>query len=203
MSETLVVGQVAVAMLAGGLSSRYGDGDKLLADLHGKPLIQHAANTVSELPWLAQLAIVAPGKPQLAKPLSAAGFEVVVTDAPPHGIGYSIAKAAAAALETPALALLICLGDMPFVTAETLQRLVAALAVEPNRAIAGCDNFSAERGMTPPVLFRRCYFPELTELSGDNGGKSLIQRYADQVVTFTLPAEQCRDFDCEADFQQA
>lgn len=202
MSELLAASDVAVALLAGGLSSRYGSSDKLLAGLHGKLLIQHAVDTIGELEWQSRFAVVAPGKPELTRVLDVAGFKVVTTDAPPHGMGFSIAKAAAAALEKPAQALLICLGDMPFVTAETLQRLIASLAVDSSRTIAVCGDLAAGR-MTPPVLFRRCHFEELSQLGGDSGAKSLIQRYRNDVVAIPLPAGQYMDFDNKADFRQA
>ena len=196
--------KIAIALLAGGLSQRYAKGDKLLAPWRSKPLIQHAMEALAAQPVEAaqfgiRWAVVAPGKPQLAQLLERGGYTILTTEAPPHGMGYSIATAARAALNTQAEALLVCLGDMPLVSAATLGKLVHVLASRPQATIA----VSGNQRRTPPVLFRRCHFAELALLADDNGGKALFQRHAKSLVAIDLPAAEQLDFDREADFLQA
>jgi molybdenum cofactor cytidylyltransferase len=75
-------------------------------------------------------------------------------------------------------AALVCLGDMPRLLAEHLDTLIGVFrSGDPDEIVVPtCDR---KRGN--PVLWPRCYFGEIAELSGDVGARALIDRHADHV----------------------
>ena len=70
----------------------------------------------------------------------------------------------------------VLLGDMPDVTAHTIDRLIAAFDPEEDRAICVATR-DGKRGN--PVLWSREFFPDIRKLEGDVGAKSLIGENAD------------------------
>jgi molybdenum cofactor cytidylyltransferase len=91
---------------------------------------------------------------------------------------------------------LICLGDMPWVSAADLNALIAAFA-RPGRPI--CVPVRARRRGNP-VLWPARHFSELRALQGDTGGRSLLRRYAREVVRVPMRrAGVMRDIDTPLD----
>src|SRR5262249_31257782 len=78
---------------------------------------------------------------------------------------------------------LICLGDMPLVTAAHLDALIAAFTAAGDAAIVVP---TCERKRGNPVLWPRRYFAEVSALTGDVGARSVIERHADRVHLVAL-----------------
>ena len=94
------------------------------------------------------------------------------------GLSTSL-KAGLAALPSGVDGALICLGDMPQVSAEMIDRLIAAF--DPDRsALIVVPTFEGKRGN--PVLWSRRFFHELGALEGDVGARHLIGQFPDAVV---------------------
>jgi molybdopterin-guanine dinucleotide biosynthesis protein A len=101
-------------VLAGGLGRRIG-GSKATVSLGGRPLICYPLDAVrAALPEVAILA-----KPDTALP-SIPGVTVWIEDDPTHHPLVGIAQALALADDHPVL---ICAGDLPFVTPELIDRI--------------------------------------------------------------------------------
>jgi len=183
---------IAVLLLAAGLSRRYGTGDKLLAPLAGKPLALHAAAMLAALPFGRRLAVCKPGDDVLPRRLVALGFAVVTNPEPEAGQGTSLALGAKAAGAAGKAGLLVCLADMPFVSAADIEELVAAWRRDSARpAAAGAGGY-----LGAPALFPASALPALARLSGDRGARALL---ADAVPVAVDPAH-LRDFDRPEDF---
>ena len=50
-----------------------------------------------------------------------------------------------------------------------------------------------------PVFFDRNYYPELMELTGDIGGKRVMNRHLDDVEWFEMSTEELMDIDTPGD----
>jgi molybdenum cofactor cytidylyltransferase len=158
--------RVAVVLLAAGLSTRFGEEDKLAAPLNGLPLGLHAARTVGAIPFAARIAVTG------ARPLdfAAYGFTPVENDDPAAGQGRSIALGVHAARAPGVDAVLVMLADMPFVTVAHIMALLDAFDDGRPVVASTTGDWSG-----PPALFGTVYFDLLARLSGDQGPRTLIK----------------------------
>lgn len=160
---------VATVILAAGRSSRFG-GDKLLHPFNGKPLAAHIAETISMLPFGKRYAVVPPDNDGRANLFARHGIEVVAVRKSAVSLSESLHRGVEAASATGASGLLICLADMPLVSAGHLEKLVLALdsAAFPVVCTAGVD-----RPM-PPAAFARHTWPRLLRTEGDRGAREIL-----------------------------
>jgi molybdenum cofactor cytidylyltransferase len=107
------------------------------------------------------------------------GQPVVLVANPAFAEGMSSSlRAGIAALPADVEATLVCLGDMPRVTAAHLDALIAAFDPSSDATII-VPTFQRKRGN--PVLFSRRHFEEMSSLEGDVGARMLIDRHAESV----------------------
>ena len=190
-------------ILAAGSGSRFG-GDKLLAPLHGRPLVAHAAAAVAEAVAAGTLAggvaVIPPGTPALARAL--AGSTLRLVENPDGGLGMagSLRRglAALAKLTTPpADGALIVLADQPRLRSEVIAGLVAGWrrsgrSIRP-RYLAS----PAEPGH--PVLLDRSLWHLAERLTGDTGLRQLLA--SEPVTLLDVPGAN-PDVDSPADLRQ-
>ncbi|WP_375194979.1 nucleotidyltransferase family protein [Sphingobium sp.] len=163
---------IAAVLLAAGSSSRFGEQDKLMAELRGKPLAVHALETIASMIFAELVAVVRPFEqaPVLHRKLERRGYSVLVNDRPEDGISGSIVRAVEHVMPIrKCRGILICLADMPDVPQTHYNRI--CLAAEDIRSVvASTDGFSA----SPPAFIGRRHFPELLALGGDQGARALL-----------------------------
>ncbi len=187
--------KIAALLLAAGLSQRMDGQNKLLALLHGKPLIRHAAENLSASS--AHPIIVITGHQAEAIQQALAGLPVTYCYAAGYqqGMGKSLA-AGAAALPEDAAGAFVALGDMPFAAAAMIDHLARFMTIAPEYKIYA-PLFRGRRGH--PVLFRRAVFAELAKLSDDEGAKTVIARHEPDLVLIPQKDDSClRDIDSTA-----
>ena len=169
---------VAAIILAAGRSTRMGGPNKLLAELGGKPLVRIVAEQA--LASKAQDVIVVTGHQaeQVEKALHGLDVKFVRNPDFAEGLASSV-KAGVAAVADDAAGAVICLGDMPLISANLIDRLIEAFAPDRGHLIAVpvSDN---RRGN--PVLWSRRFFNELMTLDGDIGARHLIARHSEAVA---------------------
>lgn len=175
--------RVAAIVLAAGRSCRMGEVNKLLANVNGKPLVAHAADaavTAGAAP-----VVVVLGHEAEAVRSALAGRPLRFVDNPHFREGMAASlRAGVAALAAETEAALVCLGDMPAVTAMHLRLLMAAFAAR--RGCAACvPVHDGKRGH--PVLLGRKLFPEIAGLSGDIGARQLLVAHAGEVYEVAMP----------------
>ena len=156
---------VGAVVLAAGGSVRFGDGAKLAARFRGRPLVSWAVEAALD----AQLdqTIVVTGAADLPLP---AGVDVIRNDSWTDGLASSLAVAVDACAHHDAI--VVALGDMPFVTPHAWRSV--ALASAPI-AVA-----TYEGRRSHPVRFAREVWPLLPR-SGDGGGRGLMRLRPDLV----------------------
>ena len=81
---------------------------------------------------------------------------------------------------------LVCLGDMPRIGADAIDRLIGVFDPEGRGAIC-VPTYKGKQGN--PVLLARRFFPEIMEITGDVGAHHLIGAYADQVRHVEMPTD--------------
>lgn len=182
---------VTAVVLASGLSRRFGDDNKLLMPLHGKPLARHCTDLVASIPFRDRMAVVPQGSEELAGLFAESGFEVVHNPIPDAGQGASLALAASRLHENGPQAALILLADMPFVSAAHIETLIAR-----HGDAEATTSISAGHRL-PPVLFDHSTFGRLASLDGERGGKSVLKEL-DRVAEVEMPPEEAVDIDTPA-----
>ncbi|WP_242124595.1 nucleotidyltransferase family protein [Sphingobium sp. Sx8-8] len=164
--------QIAAVLLAAGNSSRFGEQDKLMTELRGKPLAAHALETIASMVFAELVAVVRPLEkaPDLHRKLERRGYTILVNDRPEDGISSSIVRAVEHVMPIrKCRGILICLADMPDVPQTHYNRI--CLAAEDIRSVvASTDGFSA----SPPAFIGRKHFPEMLALRGDQGARALL-----------------------------
>ncbi len=108
-----------------------------------------------------------------------AGDGVSFIDNPDYADGISTSiRRAIAALPDDVDGVIVCLGDMPRIRPQQIDRLIAAFNPVEGRSIC-IPTWRGKRGN--PVLIGRQFFAEIQEISGDVGARYLIGQYPDLV----------------------
>jgi molybdenum cofactor cytidylyltransferase len=192
--------RIAAVVLAAGMSSRMGGRNKLLREIGGMPMIRRsveAAQASSASP-----VTVVTGRDEVEIRAALADLDVTFAHNPDFAAGMAGSlKAGIAALPANVDGVVVALGDMPFVTAHHVDRLIAAYDEDEGRTIC-VPTHDGKWGN--PVLWSRRYFPEMLAISGDKGARELLHTYADKLCE--VPMEDTgilRDFDTPEAFEEA
>jgi molybdenum cofactor cytidylyltransferase len=160
-----------------------GGPNKLLAELGGKPLVRIV--TEQALASKAREVIVVTGHQgdQIEKALQGLKVKFVRNPDFAEGLSSSV-KTGIAAVSADADGAVICLGDMPLISADLIDRLIEAFAPDRGNLIA-VPVSAGRRGN--PVLWSRRFFSELMTLDGDIGARHLIEKHSEAVAE--IPVE--------------
>ena len=181
-------------LLAAGRGRRFdpaGARNKLLQTLPGgEPVVVASArHLLACLPRV--VAVVPPSDGGVGDILRGLGCEVTVCPEADTGMGASLVRAIRHSL--PAEGWLVALGDMPFVTPDTLAALRDAVV---NGAGIAVPAYRGRRGN--PVAFAACHREALLEMTGDQGARRLQQ--AHPVTEIVVPDPGIlRDIDTPSD----
>lgn len=167
---------VTAVVLAAGAGRRFGGG-KLLAEVGGRPLIQHVLLNLAEAPVGETIAVVGAEAARVREVCEPFGVRIV--ENPEWAAGQSTSvRAGILACGSGVKAAVVLLGDQPFVGAAAVEKLVDAF--EDGASVAVATYGERRRN---PVLFSREVWPVLLEeLSGDEGARSVLRRHPEIVV---------------------
>jgi molybdenum cofactor cytidylyltransferase len=169
---------VTAIVLAAGRSTRMGGPNKLLAEIDGKKLVRIAAEQA--LASKASSVIVVTGHQADLVEQALAGLNVKFARNPDFAGGLaSSVKAGIAAVPENADGAIVCLGDMPLISAKLIDQLIETFAPDRGHLIA-VPVSEGRRGN--PVLWSRRFFKELMTLDGDVGARHLIAKHAEAVA---------------------
>jgi molybdenum cofactor cytidylyltransferase len=164
----MTANRIAAVILAAGASSRMGRPKQLL-DWGGRPLARAAAEPALAARLAPIVAVVGAARAEVEAALADLPLQVVAN--PDYAAGQSTSlRAGIAALDPDADAVVVLLGDQPFVTAAIVERLVAEWHASQASIVAPV--YAGQRGN--PVLFARAVFPELLAIQGDQGARSVL-----------------------------
>lgn len=200
--------RTAAIILAAGTSSRMGEaGNKLLLPLANRPVLAHvlqAALGSQARPLLLVLGHQAREIRAQLPELAEAAMEIVVNADYAQGQSTSLKAGLRALLTTYAnqdlTGVIFLLGDQPMITSALIDRLIT-LRARTGQPIA-LPLYRGQRGN--PVVFSLELAPQLLQISGDEGGRSLIRRYAHAIATLEVDKEETNlDVDTWAAYLQA
>lgn len=202
----------AAIILAAGSSSRMGEGRyKLLLPLGDRPVLAHVLDAVlasqARKPIILVLGHQAEEvRSRLAAYLANQDIIVVENLAYRQGMSTSMRAGLHALIDkeqqTPepfADSTLMILGDQPLMTTHILDTLIATRQATSKLIVAPL--YHGKRGN--PILFSASLFPELLTVTGDEGGRSVIERHRQDSATVELGASMANyDVDTWEAYQQ-
>ena len=116
------------------------------------------------------------------------------------GLASSV-KSGIAAVPDNADGAVVCLGDMPLVSAQLIDRLIETFAPDRGHLIA-VPVSEGRRGN--PVLWSRRFFRELMTLDGDVGARHLIAKHVEAVAEVPVDGDSAfLDIDTPAALEAA
>jgi molybdenum cofactor cytidylyltransferase len=158
---------IAGAILAAGEGRRFG-APKQLAELEGRPLLEHAIRAMVAVPAIERIVVVLGSHADLVRErVDFQDTEPLVCTSWRDGLSASLRCAAAELVRADAI--VVTLGDQPFITPQVI---AGVLDHDSARAAAVRATYGGAPGH--PVLIKRRLFGALGELRGDRGARDVL-----------------------------
>lgn len=166
---------VGCIIMASGFGRRFGC-NKLLCDLHGKPLISYILDTVSASSLSPILVVTR--YPEAAEICAKKGIQSLLHNLPGRNDTIRLGLQRLMASHSNLSGCLFCPADQPLIHSFSLENLLLAFSHMPDRIcrLGYKDTAGA------PVLFGRRFFPDLLSLPQGKGGSYLLKKYPGQVT---------------------
>ncbi len=173
---------VHAVVLAAGQSRRMGGVNKLLAHLEARPLVRHVVEA-AQSSRVTGITVVS-GHEAEAVIRALDGLEVDYCYNPEFAGGMSSSlRCGIEAVPPECEGVIILLGDMPRITGAMINRMLEEFERAPRGAIILASD-CGRRGN--PVLWPAVYFDALKQVSGDVGGRHLIDQNVEKVIEVEL-----------------
>jgi molybdenum cofactor cytidylyltransferase len=179
MADDKTYTNTGVVLLAAGESFRLGSPKQLLV-YSGGTLLQHSIEVAQSSHTGSVIVVLGANADAIKHELKNTTVNIVVNPEWKEGMASTIRCGLQTLVElNPQVdAVVLMVTDQPFVTTELLNNLMD-LHIKEQHSIA-----ASKYGTTfgTPVLFAKRFFPELLELTGDVGAKSLVRKYMNQAA---------------------
>ncbi len=168
--------EIAGIILAAGMSSRMKGTNKLLVELNGKPLLQHAVDNALGSSLGEIVVVLGNGYEHIVEVIDFKGSTVVFN--PDFASGQSASlKSGIAAVGAACEAVLFMLGDQPLVDPRIIDAIVERF--EEAQAPIVAPVFCGRLGN--PVLFGRSLFQRILAIEGDTGARALLKTHNESI----------------------
>ncbi|HJV92919.1 MAG TPA: nucleotidyltransferase family protein, partial [Azonexus sp.] len=165
--------QIVGILLAAGSSRRFGADKRLHPLADGTPMALVSARRLAEA-CRRSIVVIRPGDTALASLLAEEGLATVVCNEAGKGMGHSLSRGIAASAEADGW--LLALADMPDIEPASYQAVLRALQ---NGASLARPSYQGKVGH--PVGFGANYLADLLALTGDQGGKAILDAHRDDL----------------------
>jgi molybdenum cofactor cytidylyltransferase len=172
--------RVAAVVLAAGSSKRMGT-NKMLAPFKGKPMVRATVEGI--LASAVDDVVVVTGHQHLQVEAALQGLKLRIVHNLDHASGMSTSLCSGVLTARKADAVVVCLGDMPRVSSQVINRMIAAFNPTEHRTII----VPVHKGQWGnPVLWGAEHFDVLCSLEGDKGARALIQQFKSEAVEINV-----------------
>lgn len=191
--ENMLDVKIGCLLMAAGNATRF-RGNKLMEDFGGKPLARRAMEAIAR-DRFSQITVVTQ-YPQITRMAEEFGFSCIQNDHPEWGAAYTIRLGTQAMSQCNAIMYMVA--DQPMLDDASVERIVDTWRAHPCNIIAPAHN-----GRTGnPCVFPREFFGELMDLEGDVGGKYVIHRHPEKLLTVEVEADELYDCDTPQALEQ-
>jgi molybdenum cofactor cytidylyltransferase len=167
--------RIDALVLAAGRSLRAGGSNKLLLPWQNKVVVEHAVDAALSSHAATVHVVSGHDHPSLRAVLKGRNLNWIHNPHYQKGISSSI-SAGVRQLSADVDGILLCLGDMPWVSEQQINEVIEGF--QPDSVRVAC--FGKRRGH--PALFPRAWFDKLMQLSGDDLARCLFDNLASSVV---------------------
>jgi CTP:molybdopterin cytidylyltransferase MocA/SAM-dependent methyltransferase len=189
--------EIVGLVLAAGAGSRFGGG-KLLATIGGRPILQRVLDALVDGGVRESVVVLGRDAERLEGAIDWRSARRVVNPAPERGLASSL-QVGFDAIGSEADAVLVALGDQPFVSSAVIRSLVEAPDLPGRPIVVPVHPEDAGRN---PVLVRRAAFDLVPEASGDRGLGPLLAAHSELVTEIEVDASN-PDIDTRDDLARA
>jgi CTP:molybdopterin cytidylyltransferase MocA len=169
---------IAGVVLAAGEGRRFGGG-KQLAELAGRPLLEHALEASEQAGLEHRFVVLGANAERIRTTVDLHGHEVVLCPDWNEGMAASLRAAVNAARSAGASAILITLGDQPRVSAAAIRRILASRDSDgDSKAVRA--SYAGKPGH--PTLLGDSLFDTLLALKGDEGARGVFNPAFTKIV---------------------
>jgi molybdenum cofactor cytidylyltransferase len=173
--------RISAVLLAAGESRRMGAVNKLALPVRGEPLLRRTASLLLQLP-LRERVLVTGHEAGRTREL-VAGLPLIVEHNPAYREGQMTSvHRGLAALQAPCDGVLICLADLPLLTADDLHRLIEGFETCPTPVLV--PTFEGQRGN--PILIADAQRTQILEGDRTLGCRRLLERHPERVTTLEM-----------------
>jgi molybdenum cofactor cytidylyltransferase len=185
-------------ILAAGQAKRMGT-QKLVLNLFGKPLLQHVVDLAKGVGFKEVLVVTGADEEVIRRKVDLSGCTVLSNPNHKEGMASSL-RLGFAALAQRVDALVVMLGDQPFVQVSTVKALVRSH--ERTEALITIPLYREQRGN--PVILSSRLIEEVSALSGDTGARVLFKKYSSG-TNYVVVEDRgvVLDIDTPGDFEEA
>lgn len=171
--------QIVGILLAAGSSRRFGADKRLHLLADGTPMALASARNLAAV-CSRTIVVIRPDDTVLASLLAEEGLETIVCAEAQQGMGHSLASGVAATAD--AAGWLVALADMPYIQSASYNSVLHAM-------LGGAALARPIHNGRPghPVAFGAAYRAELLALTGDQGGKAILE--ADPAALVLCPVD--------------
>ncbi|MDO4203606.1 MAG: nucleotidyltransferase family protein [Selenomonadaceae bacterium] len=182
--------RIGCVIMASGQGRRFG-GNKLMATLTGKPLIDYILQATE---GLFQRRVVVTRHESVRQYCLSQGAEVLFHCEPERSDTIRLGIEAMA----DCTHCMFCMGDQPLIKRESLEKMQRAAQTAPDKIW----RFSADGVPGAPVLFPRKFFLELADLPAGEGGGYVIRNNPSEIMEVNVDVCELMDIDTPADLQR-
>lgn len=171
------IASVSCVVLAAGTSSRMGT-EKLFLKYKEKTILEHTLDQILQSGIDDLVLVIKPGC-KLPSALTKSGVRIIENGEYASGIASSL-KAGLSATDHRTQGVLFALADQPLIPVQIYRQLIENYQKRLKQIT--CPTYQGKRGN--PVLFDRCTWPDLMELTGDQGGRQIFKRKAAREIDY-------------------
>ena len=187
---------IGAIILAAGNSSRFGDENKLLAKFGEKTVIETTINNIAKLFKKDEITIVLRNKSKLPNFLKFLPYKLTIVLQENFGISESIKQGLNNFITKDGV--IICLGDMPGVSASTYSKIRNSLIEQEDKIIVPL--YKGTKGN--PIGIPKKFYGILKKISGDKGFKQLFSQLKKNISFIEIDDRYIlKDIDTKKDLQ--
>ena len=166
--------EISIVVFAAGEGIRMG-AEKLMLEIDGISILDRVLNTVMSLESTEVILVYSADRVrELAEKHK---IEILIKNPEPERGMSSSLKLAIEKASTDSDAFMFFMGDQPFISKKTIGKLIGKWLEDTSRIIVPC--FAGKKGN--PVIFPSSFRKQLMEVTGDKGGREIINLNFDKI----------------------